>query len=112
MKNQIKEIRDRLNLSDSEIENKLEITKNSWIDIESGVSEVPVKLFKKLLHLGISVGWLISGNGEMFAFEEQEAINDDNFVTDNFKIGLIEMRLKEIENEKIILNKTLSELKA
>ena len=110
MQKQIQEIREKLNLSDDEISEKFEITKSSWYDIETGVSEVPVKLFKKLLHLGISAGWLLSGNGEMFVLEEQEAVNDDKIITDEFKIELIKLKLKEIDRERTLLENTLKDL--
>ncbi len=110
MKNRFEEIRLKLNLSNSEIEEKFELPENSWIDIESGVSEIPVKIIKRLLHLGVSVGWFFSGNGAMFVIEEQEALEGENIISDSVKRKQIQTRLKEIEDEKKLLKKILSEL--
>lgn len=110
MKEQIKAIRDKLKLSPKEIETKFELPENSWIDLESGVSEVPVKLLKKFIHIGFSLGWLISGNGQMFIIEEEEAVNEDKIISDDFRKKQIEKRLEEIEIERKFLLEKLKEL--
>ena len=111
MDSQIKLIRDKFKLSTADIEKKLELPENSWTDLESGVAEVPVKLFKKFIHLGISLGWLVSGNGAMFILEEEEATHDDSIVNDSYKKIAIQKRLEEIEEEKKILLSSLENLK-
>jgi len=110
MDTRFKLIREKYQLSPTELEHKFNLPTNSWVDFESGVSEVPFKIFKKLLHLGISVGWLFSGNGAMFALEEEEALNEDSIVPDNVKINMLKNRIKEIDNEKSFLLKTLDDI--
>lgn len=63
----LRDIRNELRLTQSELSDKLKIAQGSYSDVERGRKSISYQLLKKLVEiLGVSSEWLITGNGNMF----------------------------------------------
>ena len=67
----LKQIRNKLGLSQAKFGSMLKIPQTTYANYESGKALIPDNLKSELMHLGINLNWLITGEGSMY-------LNDDN----------------------------------
>ena len=71
----LKQIRNKLGLSQAKFGSLLKIPQTTYANYESGKALIPDNLKSELMHLGINLNWLITGEGSMYLNEGNEKPN-------------------------------------
>lgn len=70
---QIKLIRQSLNVTQQELAKRLKVPASTISNIENGSREIPKSLMKQMVEeLGLDATWVLTGKGEMFASQKKE----------------------------------------
>lgn len=92
----VKEVRNALNLTQSEFGSKLTLAQTYLSQIEKGDRAVTDKILKLIcLQYGVDEEWLRTGNGDMFKQENAEAV-DDKFEALAAEYGLTDLQVELI----------------
>ena len=68
----LKQIRNKLGLSQAKFGSMLKIPQTTYANYESGKALIPDNLKSELMHLGINLNWLITGEGQMYLDGKEE----------------------------------------
>ena len=101
-------LRESLKFNKKEFANELGVTQNSYGRYASGEREIPAGISKFIRNkYGVSIDWLLTGNGKMYLSESEMLLNDISIIEKAFNNSIDPMLLDKIsrsENMQELIN--------